>query len=330
MGELLCVNHQFDAESESAYFVDLLCDIGKARLFHSRFPRRCRGHILTEFLGRTVHQLDGFQHTGGLEVCPVVGVCVDIERGDFKPASGSEVFQSLLKDMVVVPDGALEFTAVDIVKLLAVGPGLLEIVDFKTAIRRNPDGLIDVDSARAWVSPRRLDWTQVVSCRCQHLYQQRVMLTYRPLRLLDVHYTISSYQVPVLMDLLCKINSPDTGPCADIQHAARFIDRSAIQSAPEKHSVDMMALRNQSDAHLYRHRRHAPNPAGPVPVHRWAAGTPLHDTNDTCDRSISLRPAPDYPSDKSYLISGSSATDHGEMETLAYVYFMALDVMEVV
>lgn len=112
------------------------------------------------------------------------------------------------------------------------------------------------------------------------------------------------------MDLLCKINSPDTCSCADIQHATRFIDGSAIQSAPEEHSVDMMALRRSTDAHFHRHRQHAPNPVGPVPVHRWAAGTPLHDTNDTCDRSISLRSAPDYRSGKSYLISGSSATDH--------------------
>lgn len=174
---------------ESAYFVDFLCDIDKTRLFHSLLPRRRCGHILAEFLGRTVHPLDGFQHTGGLEVCAVVGICVDVKRGDFKPASGREVFQGLLKDTVVVPDEALELAAMDIVKFLAVGPGLLEIVDLKTAIGRNPDRLIDVDSGQDWVSPRRLNWTQVVSCRCQHSYQHRVMLTYQPLRLLDVHYT---------------------------------------------------------------------------------------------------------------------------------------------
>lgn len=74
---------------------------------------------------------------------------VDLKRGDFKVSVRREVLVSLSENVIVVADEALEFAAVDVIKLFAVGPGLFEIVDFKTAVGRDP----------GW-----LDGTKVVSC----------------------------------------------------------------------------------------------------------------------------------------------------------------------
>ena len=41
--------------------------------------------------------------------------------------------------------------------------------------------------------------------------------------------------------VLSKINSPNTRPRPDIQHAPGFINRSAIQRTPEEHLINMMA-----------------------------------------------------------------------------------------
>jgi len=41
--------------------------------------------------------------------------------------------------------------------------------------------------------------------------------------------------------ILGKINSPNTRPRSDIQHAPGLIDRGAIQRAAEEHFIDMMA-----------------------------------------------------------------------------------------
>lgn len=83
----------------------------------------------------------------------VVGVGVDLERVDFKVSFRCEMFESLLEDVVVVADEAFELAAVDIVEVLAVGPGLFVVVDFEAAVGGNPG---------------RLDWAQVVSYLSQN------------------------------------------------------------------------------------------------------------------------------------------------------------------
>lgn len=41
----------------------------------------------------------------------------------------------------MVADAAFQFAAVDVVETLAVGPVLLEVIDFKAAVWRDPGGL---------------------------------------------------------------------------------------------------------------------------------------------------------------------------------------------
>ena len=86
-----------------------------------------------------MHELDALHHALGFEMCPVVRHCVDFKRGDFEPAVGFEVFKRLLEDVVVIADEAFEFTAVDVIKGFAVGPGLLEVVYFESAVGGYPN-----------------------------------------------------------------------------------------------------------------------------------------------------------------------------------------------
>lgn len=85
-----------------------------------------------------MHELDALHHTLGFEMCPVIGHCVDFKRGDFEPAVGFEVFKRLSEDVVVIADEAFEFTAVDVVKGFAVGPGLFEVVYLESAVGGYP------------------------------------------------------------------------------------------------------------------------------------------------------------------------------------------------
>lgn len=85
--------------------------------------------------------MSSFEQAFGLEMRLVIGVGVDLERGDFKVSVGREVFKGLLEDVVVVADETFEFATVDVVEISAVGPGFFVVVDFEAAVGGDPGGL---------------------------------------------------------------------------------------------------------------------------------------------------------------------------------------------
>lgn len=74
----------------------------------------------------------------------VVGVGVDVERGDLEPAAWFEVAKGFAEDVVVVADEAFELAAVDVVKGLVVRPCGFKVVDFKAAVGGGPALLVSL------------------------------------------------------------------------------------------------------------------------------------------------------------------------------------------
>lgn len=99
-------------------------------------------------------------------MCIVIRVCVDLHRGDFHPSSGLQILECLPKEVVDIANAALQLPTVNIIKGLAVGPRLLKIIDFESAIRRNPARSVrgDLHSSSGQHLPGRLNGTEIVSC----------------------------------------------------------------------------------------------------------------------------------------------------------------------
>lgn len=133
-----CQHRPIHSACYGKYLVDVLLDVHKARLLHLVPPCGHRRHILSELLRCFMHALDAYHHALGLEVGTIIGKAVHLDGRNFEPATRFEILVCLTEQSFVIANESLQFSSVDIVEGLAVGPGLLEIVDFEPAVGWDP------------------------------------------------------------------------------------------------------------------------------------------------------------------------------------------------